>query len=215
MNKFSDIPIKITLRACILFEKMTGRSFYTCNDNDAAILAYCCFQAAPGVEKITYNDFLSLLENRKFEEWLLRSIKADEEFNAQFAPTTEEKSEGKADDTPPMLTDIAAVMVINGVDAKYVMDEMPLYELQGYITAIEERKKEMVTNDRLWTWLGLMPHLSKESSRKLSSPDKLLPFPWEIDEKKKKSEKEFDSMKNSLAEFFKAQESKIKQESNG
>lgn len=215
MNKFSDIHIKITLRACILFEKMTGRSFYTCCDDDAAILAYCCFQAAQGVERMTYDDFLSLLENRKFEEWLLKEIKADEDFNAQFAPATSEKSEGNADDTPPMLTDIAAVIVINGVDAKYVMDEMPLYELQGYITAIEERKKEMVTNDRLWTWLGLMPHLSKESSRKLNSPDKLLPFPWEIEEKKKKNDKEFDEIKDSLAEFFRAQESKLKTDGNG
>ena len=38
-----------------------------------------------------------------------------------------------------------------------------------------------------------------------------------VDEKKKKSEKEFDEMKNSLAEFFKAQESRIRkeEESNG
>lgn len=215
MNKFSNIPVRLTVRTCVLFEKMTGRSFYTCGEEDMVMLAYCCFQAAPGAPRMLYDDFVSMLENKSFAEWLLTEIKKDEDYNSQFVnlPSEHEEKEKGSKDVQ-FISQLAAILITNGVDAKYMMDEMPLYELQGYIDAIELKKEDALANDRLWCWLSMMPHLTKESSRKLDSPDKLLPFPWEIEAKKKNKEKEFADMKDSIAAFFKTQDKKKEEESN-
>ena len=74
---------------------------------------------------------------------------------------------------------------------------------------IEEKKKERYTMDRLWTYLGILPQLSKEGARKLKTPDKLFQFPWEVEDRKKKNDKEFDEIKDKMLAFFNDQEAKM------
>ena len=54
----------------------------------------------------------------------------------------------------------------------------------------EMNKKESLEKDRLWTYRNISPHIN---TKKCKSPDKLLPFPWEIQEKKEKQIKELEN----------------------
>ena len=54
----------------------------------------------------------------------------------------------------------------------------------------ENKKKEELELDRMWTYLNMSPHID---TKKCKGPDKLFPFPWEKEEKKIKVNQELEN----------------------
>lgn len=199
--------LRISIRACCMFEALAKKSFYKCNADDSVLLAYAVYCSSPDTDKVSMDVFQRLLENERFSQWIINSIQANEAFEGQFSGDKENDREDGEEE--PMISDIAGMMIAEGMSPEYVMDKMSLWEMRMMVKGIEERKKERYTMERLWTYLGILPQLSKEGARKLKTPDKLFQFPWEIEDRKKKNDKEFDEIKDKMLAFFNDQEAKM------
>lgn len=199
--------LRISIRACCMFEALAHKSFYKCNADDSVLLAYAVYCSSPDTDKVSMDVFLRLLENEKFSQWIIKSIQSNETFEGQFSADKENDRED--DEEEPMISDIAGMMIAEGMSPDYIMDKMSLWEMRMMVKGIEERKKERYTMERLWTYLGILPQLSKDGARKLRTPDKLFQFPWEVEERKKKNDKEFDEVKDKMLAFFNEQEAKM------
>ena len=199
--------LRISIRACCMFEALAHKSFYKCNADDSVLLAYAVYCSSQDTDKVSMDVFQRLLENERFSRWIINSIQANEAFEGQFSADKENDRED--DEEEPMISDIAGMMIAEGMSPEYVMDKMSLWEMRMMVKGIEERKKERYTMERLWTYLGILPQLSKEGARKLRTPDKLFQFPWEVEERKKKNDKEFDEIKDKMLAFFSEQEEKM------
>lgn len=189
-----------------MFEALAHKSFYKCNEDDSVLLAYAVYCSSPDTENVSMDVFLRLLESDKFRKWIVASIQSNEAFEGQFSGDKEDR---EGDEEEPMISDIAGMMIAEGMSPDYVMNRMSLWEMRMMVKGIEERKKERYTMDRLWTYLSILPQLSKEGARKLKTPDKLFQFPWEVEEQKKKNDKEFDAIKDKMLAFFNQQEAKM------
>ena len=190
-----------------MFEALAHKSFYKCNADDSVLLAYAVYCSSQDTDNVSMDVFQRLLENERFSRWIINSIQANEAFEGQFSGDKENDKED--DEEEAMISDIGGMMIAEGMSPEYVMDKMSLWEMRMMVKGIEERKKERYTMDRLWTYLGILPQLSKEGARKLRTPDKLFQFPWEIEERKKKNDKEFDEVKDKMLAFFNDQEAKM------
>ena len=107
----------------------------------------------------------------------------------------QKQEEGKDDkftmEQTHTMTDFATSLVIDyGMDARYVMYDMDIWELQEYYEAVNTHIKRQMEYDRFWTYIQVMPHID---SKKCKSPDKLVPFDWEKEEKKIKQNKELEN----------------------
>ena len=202
--------LRISIRACCMFEALAHKSFYKCNADDSVLLAYAVYCSSQDTDNVSMDVFQRLLENEKFSQWIIKSIQSNEAFEGQFSGDKENDKED--DEEEPMISDIAGMMIAEGMSPEYVMDKMSLWEMRMMVKCLEERKKERYTMDRLWTYLGILPQLSKDGARKLRTPDKLFQFPWEVEERKKKNDKEFDEIKDKMLAFFNDQEAKMTSE---
>ena len=77
------------------------------------------------------------------------------------------------------------MIVQYGVDAHYIMEEMELWQIEAMFRAVENTVKSKYEEERLWTYLTILPQVD---GKKLNKPEKLLPFPWEKEEKIKRDE---------------------------
>ena len=86
------------------------------------------------------------------------------------------------------MTDFATSLVIDyGMDAKYVMYEMDIWEIEEYFEAVNTHIRKEMELERFWTYIKILPHID---SKKCKSPEALVPFDWERETRKKKAEQE-------------------------
>ena len=173
-------PFPLTLRAVLLFEKLTARSFASFDIKDGEgipELIYCLQRCERGGISMPFEAWRSVLDSEEVALGLLSRLEATLEHLAPLTPSV--NSEGQDSDSEGLdFTTIASMIIVEGgVDAGYVMDRMELWEIPAILDAIHNRKKEMLEYKRLFSWMVMLPHISKESA---CSPDKLLPFPWEV-----------------------------------
>lgn len=176
-------PFPLTLRAVLLFEKLTARSFASFDIKDGENipeLIYCLQRCESGGSSMPFDTWCSVLDSEEVALSLLSRLECTLENLAPLTPSV--NSEGQDDDSEGLdFTTIASMIIVEGgVDASYVMDRMELWEIPAILNAIHNRKKETLEYKRLFSWMVMLPHISKESA---CSPEKLLPFPWEVEVK--------------------------------
>ena len=99
---------------------------------------------------------------------------------------------------PEMISGIVSVLIISGLDAHYVLNEMEICDLPLYIEAYEKKRKEEMESARMWTYLTILPHID---ARKMENGAKdLITFPWE--EAEKQAEKEIKETEIERFELF-------------
>ena len=177
----SATPYKLTLRAVLLFEKLTARSFSSLSildEEDAVTLLYCLQRCEEGGSVLPFEVWKQVLESEAVKSELYARLERTLEamiplsLHEGTAPT-EETDEA----TSPDFTSIAGMLVVDGgLSPSYVMDTMELWELPALLDALDRKKKEHLEHQRLFTWMTMMPHLASDS---VGSPEELLPFPWE------------------------------------
>lgn len=188
---FSKYKIKICGKVMCAYESMTGKPFLKIEtDEDIRYLFYCSLVVNnEEFETLEYDVFEYLLHDQEVVDWLsaeyIKIGKYLAQFKAGIGDFDEDgldKEDGKKEETKVfyMLEAITGLIVKMGMDPHYVMYDMAEWEISYYYRMMQEQERNRLTEERLWTYLQVLPHVGKG----LSSPDKLLPFPWENPKKK-------------------------------
>jgi hypothetical protein len=131
--------------------------------------------------------------NKKVTKQMLSEFEEYMDYMKQYSEHTETVNKDINDDVKAetTITDIVMYLItVCGIDPHYVMYEMELWEIEPYMKYAERNKKEELEMDRFWTYLNVSPHID---TKKCKSPDKLISFPWEVEEKKQKQNQELEN----------------------
>lgn len=192
-----DIDIKLNMKSLLLFEQFTDRSFYSIGEDDMMMLMYCVL-IANNDNIMTYSQFQLMMNNKKIARTLFNKCRDELDFMAQFEKKMD-KATNEGSGEMVKVTDIITSLIVNGIDINYVMNELRLWELPAIIHTIEERTKQDMTDKRFWTYMQILPHID---SKKVKSPEKLIPFPWETENKKQDNIKFMEENKDKIMAFF-------------
>ena len=192
----AERELAFNFKALMMFEKLSGESYFNINEVNYVFLLYSLYMVKHPYLNMTLMDFANIFgSNKKVTKQLLKEFEEYMVYIRQFTSSNktevvdgEDKDVEKANTT---ITDIVMYLITTcGIDPHYVMYEMELWEIEPYMKFAEMNKKESLEMDRLWTYLNISPHID---TKKCNSPDKLLPFPWEVKEKKEKQIKELEN----------------------
>ena len=207
-DNFKDYKMRLTVRACVYYEQLTGSSFLTfggpgTTDDDALALLYACFITSNNVTA-TLSTFKILYNDEKFQKWINNAFGEAMAMHQQFSisrddETVDEGAEAGGDNEDlkkATITNIAAYLIAtNHMSAEYVMNQMQLFEIKAYMKAIDTAEKQRLIEERLWCYLTIAPHVD---TKRIKSPQKLLPFDWEESEIKKRELEELRAQKDNV-----------------
>lgn len=186
----SQYKMKMTVKSVCMFEKLSGKSFFSFDDEDIPLLLYSTFYCSNDVE-IKFETFLGIMDNQDIANWAVTRytdiLAVMQQFKVQTTSgeTTEQKQPQESVTT---VTDLANTLIVDyGVDAHYVMYEMSLWEIEKMYEVVQTKIQNHYEEERLWAYINVMPHID---GKKIKGPEKLLPFPWEQQNRKKKAETE-------------------------
>lgn len=196
---FSKYKIKINGKVMCAYEAMTEKPFLKIqSEDDIKHLFYCSLVFNnPDFETLEYDVFNILINDSAVAQWISDEYVKINNFLVQFKSTVgdnvedgEGEGKGDSDDkTFYMLEAISGLIVRMGMDPHYVMYDMDEWEISYYYRIMRDMDRERLTEDRMWTYLTILPHCGK----KLVSPQKMLPFEWEKTNKKAQKELEENS----------------------
>lgn len=194
---YGRIKPRLTVRAVVMFENMTGVRINdagrSADPELAAKLLYCCL-AAGGLD-MPYEKALPLLAGPAGERWT-EQLADENEMDRQFAPPADDNggdetdgSDARSDaggsnaktESEPWTRDIVPVLVKDcGLDIRYVLDNMKYTDISVFLRYREQRMRAETEDKRLWTYLVAAPHLNP---KKRVTPETFLPLPWEKEKK--------------------------------
>ena len=184
-------PLRLSLRAVCLYEQITARSFSTLDLSDGAdveALSYALWYYATD-EVQTLDRWRLALEAPSLAKHLARELERVLSLLEQLSVQRAYASSGsdgdeKAGYMTPIITRLAY-----SLGADFVLNQMELWELPHYLESEEQRRRQELEQQRLFTWLYMLPHLSKDSAQ---SAEELLPFPWEAERKEAEHQIDLD-----------------------
>lgn len=207
-----DIKIKLTIKACCLFEQLTGKSFFRCETQDDVLhILYAMFVDSSDTT-ITYKTFLAMLENRKLAKSLMKDYndicKYLEQLNLTQRVEEYNKNSNAGGDEATITNIATSLIVLHGLDPSYVMEKMQIWEILPLFEAAETKRRAELVDKRFWTWLTICPHID---SKKIKSADQLFKFDWEKDSKKKNwYQEDLDKKTEFIKAFFENQRKRKK-----
>ena len=197
---YQDFKLKINMKTILLYEEMSGKSFYEVDGEDVMLLIYCALVVNNDLS-ITKNHFDIIMKNEKIARELMAKCQSELDFTQQFIKTDnivkQETEEVEKDNKVSNVVNM--ILLQNNLDINYVMYEMRLWELTPLIKAIEEKTKADMVEKRFWAYLNICPHID---SKKIKGPEDILPFPWEKDNKKEAALKFMDDNNEAIKAFF-------------
>lgn len=176
------MKIKLTIKTIIRWEQLTGRSFseidYSDNKDIISLLYCSVLSCNPGM-LYTLDEFRQTTVNEKLMRQMSQTLSRESIVLSQFCKGNSGVTADKNDGESGKITDIISALIMAGLDAGFAMNEMMLCDLPMFVKAYEQKKKEQLENARLWTYLGILPHVD---GKKMPSAVDLYPFPWELEE---------------------------------
>lgn len=148
------------------------------NPDELMKLLYCIVLSNNSIP-FTFEEFTLIAENEKQLGVMLKELEKVNKVLEQFTKPSEAGENGAE---PQYLKDVAGVLIMSGMNAHYVMEEMEISDIPSFIEAYEKKKREEMEASRLWTFLSIAPHID---TSKVSSPKDLMSFPWEEEEARK------------------------------
>ncbi len=168
----------LKIRDLLRYERLTGGSL---------------FDGVPQIETLIYCSTPDAYTKHTLQEWTLSTLGASafmtqaanrlaDEYALlqQYSTLTAQKD--TAEPIAPgtctnTLTSVVAEIITEGiVPVDYLLDRAELWELPIYIEAIERRRHARLERERLWAYIGLLPHID---SKNIKRPQDLIPFDWE------------------------------------
>lgn len=211
---FSQYKLRLNIKACCLYEQITGNNFLKMSTVDDMLeLVYCCLVTNNPSLLMTYKVFQTLVKDKKVSNWINKEYGRLSEFSAQIKSSikTDEKVEEddeEAEDVEEVtMTDVAAALIVrHGVDAHYVMYDMDLWEIEPFMNAADVQRKSDLITQRFWTYLTIAPNID---TKKVKSPEDLVPFEWE--KRDEEAKKKLEEITPAVVKFL----SGNKEENNG
>lgn len=192
--------IRLSIKAIIRAEQILSKPFtdidYT-NVEELTKLLYCTVLANNPV-LFTYEEFQVIAENEKQFATMIKEIEKVNNVLEQFTQSGKSGSV-EAIEGAQYIKDLAGMLILSGLDAHYVMDEMDISDIPVFIEAYEKKKREEMEASRLWTFLSVAPHID---TKKIRSVEDFFLFPWEIEGKKKKAEAEMNANTELFGRFM-------------
>lgn len=212
-----DVKIRFSIKACCLFEQLSGKSFFKCNEADDIMCLLYAMYVTTNDSNITYNVFLSMLQNKKVAKALmgeynnickyLEQLKLNEQFESYNKESTGNNAEEMT------ITRLASSLIVqHHLDASYVMNQMQLWEIVPYFQVADSMRKMDLIDKRFWTYVSILPHID---GKKIKSADKLFQFDWEKGMNKDKYQKDLDDKTEAIKAFFEAQRKAREERENG
>jgi len=176
--------IFLNLKSIIKFEQLTSKSFNEINyqSDDIYKLLYCIV-ISNNPESFLYEDFLMLMNNKKLAKEVTDKFQLILKLIEQFTTKKEPVELPIETDEKPLIKevlyikDIVSTLIVHaGMDVNYIMNEMQLTDIEMYMNAYNDKLKQQLENDRLWTYLTILPHVD---GKKLNTPAMLYAFPWD------------------------------------
>lgn len=197
---YQDFKLKINMKTILLYEEMSGKSFYEVGGEDIMLLIYCSLVVNNDLS-ITKNHFDIIMKNEKIARELMTKCQSELDFIQQFIKTDDKvKQETEEVEKDNKVSNVVNMILLqNNLDINYVMYEMRLWELAPLIKTIEEKTKVDMVEKRFWAYLNICPHID---SKKIKGPEDILPFPWEKDNKKEAALKFMDDNNEAIKAFF-------------
>lgn len=200
------VKLKINLDAAIRWEKMSDRPFTTLDygdEEDLMRLCYCATIAADPTIDTTYAAYRKAFEtSQKVSKATLQEIKRLNAFMSQFQ-TVKLDQDVKIDEIteePERIERVASYLIVTGgMDAHYVLCDMPFEYIQLFVEGVAERTRQQMENDRFWTWLLLKPHDVKNA---YPDPRQLMTFPWEKASIEAEAARNIERHKEEINAFF-------------
>lgn len=188
--------MKLNLQTIRIAEQLLDKpfgEFDLTNEKDADMLVYSLLVTS-SEEDFSYSTYKHL--SKKVKAKALKQLTSDFSFLQQFS-----KEETETKSKPVYMGEVAATLIMEGMDAHYVLYEMGLFELKDYLAAIDTKIKNKFENSRLWTYLSILPHVD---AKKLKSPRELFLFPWEVEEEEKARAEELEKGIEMFEKFMKS-----------
>ncbi len=188
LQKREETEIRLSVRALVMYESLSGKPFSSVKNNqeDMLRLMYCAFVCSTGFE-ISLGAFQEMLEDGKFANRLGGDLKRLQSFSEQFN-NNEQSGNTEQGNAEISITEMVDKLIFEyHINAEYVLEKMQLWELNHFMKGAEDRYKDRMEEQRMWTYLQVAPQIDL---KKCNSPEKLLPFPWSKEENKKRKEKE-------------------------
>lgn len=200
----SKTDIHLTMRTIIRWEQLRGKSFagmdYEDNEDLTALL-YCSMISCNSEKMYTLDEFRHVTSNGKLMREMSQKLSRESLVMAQFRGTAENTADlSNVEGSSGRISEIVSTLIMSGLDARYVMDKMELCDLPMFIRAYEQQKKEQLENNRLWTYLSILPHVD---GKKLPSATDLYPFPWELEEIERKANEAIQVDADRFEDFMK------------
>lgn len=192
---FSDIKFELNIKSICYFEKITGLSFYEFTEDYIIELFYSIFIVNNPSKTMTLSAFTFLIEREDVAMFFSKSFTECSDMISQI-PTDVSNTqliEGVENTQVKKITDYATTLIVEyGMDIDYVMYKMSLWELNSIFEAIDAKVKKDLINQRFWAYINIMPHID---TKKVKTPQMLIPFEWEKEEIKNAKERE---LKNNM-----------------
>lgn len=188
----SQYKMRLNIKSICYFEKISGKSFFAFDESDIMYLLYSTFLVNNPDTNITFDVFTGIFENEQISKWMIGKYKDILSIVYQFNKTQKDSKDDKfAMDNSATMTDFATSLIIDyGMDARYVMYDMDIWEIQEYYEAVNTHIKREMEMERFWTYIKVLPHID---SKKCKSPEALVPFDWERESRKKKQERDLEN----------------------
>lgn len=195
--------LKFNIKAIMKWELFYGKTFSKfdmTNPDELNHLVYFCETDAEG---FTFEIWEKAVKTREQIINVQRELSDNIAYSAQFVKNLQKSTnvslteEEQVDDET--ITSMVSTLIMGGLDANFAMNEMTLYQLPSFIDAYMQNKRTEAENNRLWTYLSILPHVD---AKKLKSPVDLLPFPWEEQYRKQKFEEAAPEIEKQLNDFL-------------
>lgn len=184
MNWFKNIfrkrnypSIKLTIKAIIRWEQINDKPFSVldyASEDEIISLFYVC--ALSDNKQLTFVEFKKNIKP-KHVQYMIKDFERQTSLTSQFQIVAKKQNQESEDTTPIYIKDIVGMLVMNGLDVDFTMNDMELCDLPVFLQAYDQKIKDKLTSQRLWTFMQLLPHLEKGTT-----PKDIHPFAWEMEE---------------------------------
>lgn len=177
--------LNLSLKAIVRWEQMNGKPFsllrYNASDevSENEILSLFYVSTITDNEYISFDEFKKNTSSKEVKQ-MISAFEKQIAFISQFqsndnSDNNQEKQNSSDNSSSLIFTkDLIAMLVIHGLDLTYVMEHMDFCDLTLFIQTYNQKEKDRLTEQRLWTFMQLLPHLEKGAT-----PEKFYPFPWD------------------------------------
>lgn len=169
-----------------MFEALRGKSYQDINlgDSEDATAILYAMHLCSGAEPVALELFSEALErSQSIRMSLIAQLREQMAVDAALATDSDQSSVDSgqssvdSEQAKARIAPIVARLISEGgLEPRYVMYEMGLWELPLHLRALEERRSEQMERERTWVYFLLAPHLDHN---KIKSPVDLFPLPHE------------------------------------